>query len=79
MKYPTSVYLKSPEEMRALFADVPEERFEAFRETGMALQRANQHNRFRSVTLGQTGGVPTAAYAAFRIRLGAFCVAPDAR
>ena len=48
----------------ALFADVPEERFEAFRETGMTLLRANQHNRYRAVTLGQTGGVPTAAYAA---------------
>jgi leucyl aminopeptidase (aminopeptidase T) len=48
----------------ALFADVPEERFEAFRQGGTVLQRANQYNRFRSVTLGQTGGVPTAAYAA---------------
>lgn len=47
-----------------LFADVPEERFEAFRDAGMGLQRANRHNRYRSVTLGQTGGVPTAAYAA---------------
>jgi leucyl aminopeptidase (aminopeptidase T) len=48
----------------SLFADVPEERFEAFREAGMPLQRAFQHSRFRAVNLGQTGGVPTAAYAA---------------
>ena len=47
-----------------LFADVPEERLEAFREAGVPLQRAAQHSRFRSVSLGQTGGVPTAAYAA---------------
>jgi aminopeptidase len=47
-----------------LFADVPEERFEALREAGMPLQRAFQHSRFRAVNLGQTGGVPTAEYAA---------------
>jgi len=47
-----------------LFADIPEERLEAFREAGVPLQRAAQHSRFRSVSLGQTGGVPTAAYAA---------------
>jgi leucyl aminopeptidase (aminopeptidase T) len=46
-----------------LFADVPEERLEAFREAGMNLQRAFQHSRFRAVNLGQTGGVPTEAYA----------------
>jgi len=49
-----------------LFADVPEERFEAFREAGMPLQRAFQNSRFRAVNLGQTGGVPTANYAAFQ-------------
>jgi leucyl aminopeptidase (aminopeptidase T) len=47
-----------------LFADVPEERFEAFREAGMSLQRAYLNSRYRSVNLGQTGGVPTAKYAA---------------
>jgi len=47
-----------------LFADVPEERFEAFREAGMPLERAFRHSRYRAVYLGQTGGVPTAAYAA---------------
>jgi leucyl aminopeptidase (aminopeptidase T) len=46
-----------------LFADVPEERFEAVRESGKPLQRAFQQSRFRSVNLGQTGGVPTVAYA----------------
>ena len=48
----------------ALFADVPEERFEAFREAGMPLQRAFLNSRYRAVNLGQTGGVPTAKYAA---------------
>jgi leucyl aminopeptidase (aminopeptidase T) len=47
-----------------LFADVPEERFEAFRDAGMPLQRASLNSRFRAVYLGQMGGVPTAAYAA---------------
>lgn len=47
-----------------LFADVPEERFEAFREAGVPLQRAVRNSRFRAVNLGQTGGVPTPAYAA---------------
>ena len=47
-----------------LFADVPEERFEAFREAGMPLQRAFQYSRYRGVNLGQTGGVPTEKYAA---------------
>jgi leucyl aminopeptidase (aminopeptidase T) len=47
-----------------LFADVPEERFAALREAGMHLQRASQLSRYRSVSLGQTGGVPTAKYAA---------------
>jgi leucyl aminopeptidase (aminopeptidase T) len=46
-----------------LFADVPEERFEAVRESGKPLQVAFQQSRFRAVNLGQTGGVPTAAYA----------------
>jgi leucyl aminopeptidase (aminopeptidase T) len=47
-----------------LFADVPEERFEAFREAGTPLQRAFQYSRYRGVNLGQTGGVPTEKYAA---------------
>lgn len=47
----------------ALFADVPEERFAAFRESGRPLQQAYQNSRYRSVNLGQSGGVPTAAYA----------------
>ncbi len=46
-----------------LFADVPEEVFEAFRDANQPLQRAQQLARFRSVALGQTGGIPTVAYA----------------
>lgn len=46
-----------------LFADVPEERFEAFRLANQPLQRAYQLARYRSVALGQTGGIPTVAYA----------------
>jgi len=46
-----------------LFADVPEERLAAFRKSGVPLTRAYSNMRFRSATLGQTGGIPTLAYA----------------
>ena len=38
-----------------LFADVPEERLAAFRQSGLPLTRAFNNMRFRSATLGQTG------------------------
>lgn len=47
----------------ALFADVPEDRLAAARQSGVPLARAFNNMRFRSVNLGQTGGIPTAAYA----------------
>lgn len=46
-----------------LFADVPEERLAALRQAGVPLTRAFNNMRFRSATLGQTGGIPTVAYA----------------
>jgi len=46
-----------------LFADVPEERMAAFRKSAVPLTRAFSNMRFRSASLGQTGGIPTAAYA----------------
>lgn len=46
-----------------LFADVPEERLAASRQAGVPLTRAFNNMRFRSATLGQTGGIPTIAYA----------------
>ncbi len=46
-----------------LFADVPEERLAAFRKSAAPLNRALGNMRFRSASLGQTGGIPTAAYA----------------
>lgn len=46
-----------------LFADVPEERMAAFRKSAVPLARAFSSMRFRSATLGQTGGIPTVAYA----------------
>lgn len=46
-----------------LFADVPEERLAAFRQAGVPLARAFKNMKFRSATLGQTGGIPTVAYA----------------
>ena len=46
-----------------LFADVPEERLAAFRQSGLPLTRAFNNMRFRSASLGQTGGIPTAPYA----------------
>jgi len=47
-----------------LFADVPEERLAATRQAGAVLSDALRNVRFRSVSLGQTGGIPTEAYAA---------------
>jgi len=46
-----------------LFADVPEDRLAAFRHAGVPLARAFKNLNYRSATLGQTGGIPTAAYA----------------
>ena len=47
-----------------LLADVPEERFAATRQAGAPLNDVVRNARFRSVSLGQTGGIPTEAYAA---------------
>ena len=47
-----------------LFADVPEDRLAASRRAGAPLNDLFLNADFRSVSLGQTGGVPTAAYAA---------------
>lgn len=47
----------------SLFADVPEERLAAFRKSNVPLADAYSNMRFRSATLGQTGGIPTVAYA----------------
>ena len=46
-----------------LFADVPEERMAAFRKSATPIYPAIRNMRFRSASLGQTGGIPTAAYA----------------
>ena len=45
-----------------LFADVPEERLAAMRQAGAPLNEAFRRVRYRSVSLGQTGGIPTKAY-----------------
>lgn len=45
-----------------LFADVPEERLAATRQAAAPLNEAFRRVRFRSVSLGQTGGIPTRAY-----------------
>ncbi|MBT8135841.1 MAG: aminopeptidase [Gammaproteobacteria bacterium] len=47
-----------------LFADVPEERLAATRRAGAPLNDVFRNVGLRSVSLGQTGGIPTAAYAA---------------
>jgi leucyl aminopeptidase (aminopeptidase T) len=47
-----------------LFADVPEERLKSLRQAGAPLSQAFSNMRTRNVSLGQTGGIPTAAYAA---------------
>ena len=46
-----------------LFADVPEERLASFRQAAVPLTRAFNNMRYRSATLGQTGGIPTGPYA----------------
>ena len=46
-----------------LFSDVPEDRLAAARKAGAPLANSLNNLRSRSVTLGQTGGIPTAAYA----------------
>lgn len=46
-----------------LFADIPEERLAPFRQASVPLTSAYNNMRFRSATLGQTGGIPTAPYA----------------
>ncbi len=46
-----------------LFADVPEEKLAATREASRPLNEAFRLAHFRSVSLGQTGGIPTKAYA----------------
>jgi leucyl aminopeptidase (aminopeptidase T) len=49
-----------------LFADVPEERLAAQRQAGAAFSKAFRTARTRNVSLGQTGGIPTPAYAESR-------------
>ena len=46
-----------------LFADVPEDRLAATRRAAAPLNAAFRNASVRSVTLGQTGGIPTEAYA----------------
>lgn len=46
-----------------LFADVPEERMAATRRAATPLSQVFRNANFRSVSLGQTGGIPTQGYA----------------
>ena len=46
-----------------LFSDVPEERLVASRKSGIAAQELNKSASYRSASLGQTGGIPSRAYA----------------
>ena len=46
-----------------LFDDVPEERFAAVRQAGQTLNTAQRRAHYRSVSLGQVGGIPTYNYA----------------
>ncbi len=46
-----------------LYSDVPEERLAAIRKSNQLINDASNRAHFRSVGLGQTGGIPTEAYA----------------
>ena len=46
-----------------LYTDVPEERLAASRKSNMAVQNMLSNSKIRSVGLGQSGGIPTQAYA----------------
>jgi len=46
-----------------LFADVPEDRLAIIRQANMPVNEAFSRARYRSVSLGQTGGIPTPAFA----------------
>jgi leucyl aminopeptidase (aminopeptidase T) len=46
-----------------LFADVPEDKLVASREAGKAFAAADKRAHYRSVAIGQTGGIPSKAYA----------------
>jgi aminopeptidase len=49
-----------------LFADVPEEKLAASRSSSYILQDAMTLPRFRMVSIGQTGGIPTESFAKFK-------------
>jgi len=46
-----------------LYADVPEERLAASRKGNSAIQETTRAAKFRGVSLGQTGGIPSPAFA----------------
>ena len=46
-----------------LFSEAPEERLAAARQANLPLEDSYNHLKFRHVGLGQTGGIPTKAYA----------------
>jgi len=50
----------------SLFSDVPEEKLAAIRQSSKPFNEAFKTASFRSVSLGQTGGIPTKEYAKFR-------------
>lgn len=50
----------------ALFKDVPEDRLAAIRQSGAPYQSALSRIRNRNVSLGQTGGIPSQAYASLK-------------
>lgn len=46
-----------------LYSDVPEEKLIAIRKSNQSYQDVYKHTDIRSVTIGQTGGIPSVAYA----------------
>jgi len=56
------IYVRTIEDP-SLYTDVPEERFTAARRSVTLTTQAFKRSHFREVTLGQTGGIPTEAFA----------------
>jgi aminopeptidase len=63
MKMANCVFYSGSDQDPGLFAEVPEERMAAARKGSGAFNEATRTAKFRGVSLGQTGGIPSPAFA----------------